>query len=605
MRLTGRHTVDMDFENLTYSVSDRKQGRRNILKGVSGSFRAGEVTAVLGPSGAGKTTLVNILSGLITSGSTGCIRTNGVAREMKRFRKMSSYIMQDDLLQPRLTVRESMEIAVELKLGHSVDEKDKAAVVHEVTSSLGLKSCMNTRSENLSGGQRKRLSVALELVSNPPVIFLDEPTTGLDIVAIKNMVNLLRMLAGQGRTIICTIHQPTASLLSFFNRLYVVADGYCVYQGSPSRLVPFMSNVNLQCPITHNPADFVIEVLHLDKENIKTMSRAIANGKQSEIEHNDNSIEVSDMISRSNKTENFEIDFYSTFNTQFRVLLKRRLIQISRNTTSLWIQLIHHIISAVLIGGIFFDIGQDANMIFVNFKFYICVMVFYLYTYIMVPVLLFPMEIKLLKREYFNRWYGLKSFYASLSVATLPTLIPMTALFAAITYFMTNQPIEVSRFGWFFAFCLLISICSESIGLTVGSIFKITNGSIVAPSTVAPLLALCVYGMGYGQAVGPLMTTIMNMSFLRFAIVGLTTNVYNDRPILSCSNNADYCHYRNPKLFLRDLGMEQSVFYVQVIGLASFAVFFKIIAFSALRFRLTTEFSNKILNYIAKVLRRK
>lgn len=80
--------------------------------------------------------------------------------------------------------------------------------------------------------------------------------SGLDIVAIKNMVNLLRMLAGQGRTIICTIHQPTASLLSFFNRLYVVADGYCVYQGSPSRLVPFMSNVNLQCPITHNPADF-------------------------------------------------------------------------------------------------------------------------------------------------------------------------------------------------------------------------------------------------------------------------------------------------------------------------------------------------------------
>lgn len=71
------------------------------------------------------------------------------------------------------------------------------------------------------------------------------------------------------------------------------------------------------------------------------MSRAIANGKQSEIEHNDNSIEVSDMISRSNKTENFEIDFYSTFNTQFRVLLKRRLIQISRNTVSIKLILLY------------------------------------------------------------------------------------------------------------------------------------------------------------------------------------------------------------------------------------------------------------------------
>ncbi|KAJ9582805.1 hypothetical protein L9F63_022846, partial [Diploptera punctata] len=656
--------------------------RRSILKSVNGKFRAGELTAIMGPSGAGKSTLMNILVGYVSSGVTGMIKTNGHPRQLKLFHKLCSYIMQEDLIQPYLSVQESMEIAANLKLG---THKNQPAKLHieEVLRTLGLLTCRDTRTECLSGGQKKRLSIALELVNNPPVIFLDEPTTGLDIFSIKQVLGLLKLLAQQGRTIICTIHQPSASHFELFDQVYIVAKGHCVYQGASNQLVPFLSTVGLNCPKHHKPSRLWVsteiifahpklssilnhlidnggnkifserttdtkshghhhsnsgrESLLLEMiqgefvDNVKCLSAEIQNGKL--CRRNENSTTESLELDSTGRgitkicrqetlavmpavfnhalmdtlDDSKDFEFPTSFSEQFLILLKRLFVQQARNTVALWIQLFHHVFSAILVGFIFLQMGEDASRVIANLKFCLCIVMFFLYTHIMTPVLLLPSAIKHMKREFFNRWYGLKAYYAALTVASFPPMITFGFIFCLVSYFLSSQPMDMNRFMAFFASGIAIGMASEAHGLIVGVIFSAMNGSIVAPASFSPLLALAVYGMGHGTSIETYMSFLMCLSYLRYGLVSIVLSIYgNNREKMMCGmNEYNYCHYEQPKLLLRDIGMSDVTIFGQILALIGFSFVYRTVAYLFLRYRLTSEFSNQILNYAAKILRHK
>eukprot|EP00102_Acyrthosiphon_pisum_P024791 XP_016662001.1 PREDICTED: ATP-binding cassette sub-family G member 4 isoform X2 [Acyrthosiphon pisum] len=256
--------VDLSFENLTYTVntfSKFKKVKKEILHGINGSFQSGQLTAIMGPSGCGKSTLLNVLAGYSISGSSGQVYLNDSLRDEKQMANISCYIQQDDYVRDLLTVRESMTVAAHLKLPTTVSAISKASQVEDLLDALGLSIHGDTVTKRLSGGQKKRLSIALELITNPSILFLDEPTTGLDSQSCSQFVSLMADLAhNQSRTMVCTLHQPSALLFEKFDQIYALSSGQCIYQGPPNFVIPYFAERTIVCPPYHNPADFLIEV---------------------------------------------------------------------------------------------------------------------------------------------------------------------------------------------------------------------------------------------------------------------------------------------------------------------------------------------------------
>ncbi|KAH9629714.1 hypothetical protein HF086_001527 [Spodoptera exigua] len=301
-----------------------------------------------------------------TSGMEGSITVNGMERNLSSFRKLSCYIMQDNQLHGNLTVEEAMAVATALKLPSATTSADKEEVIHEILETLGLSEHHKTMTSNLSGGQKKRLSIALELVNNPPIMFFDEPTSGLDSSSCFQCISLLKTLARGGRTIICTIHQPSARLFEMFDHLYTLADGQCVYQGSTGRLESKVPD--------YNNKKAMEESLNKEwnKNDLSQVQEKFRDGEplvvQMDSEKQDN-VDVALLGGEGSPRR------YATSElTQFWVTL-------------MYLRLFAHILVGFLIGALYYDIGDDGSKVLSNLGFLFFNMLFLMYTSMTITIL--------------------------------------------------------------------------------------------------------------------------------------------------------------------------------------------------------------------------
>ncbi|KAF9614056.1 hypothetical protein IFM89_014856 [Coptis chinensis] len=273
-----RYSVDIaEVINLSVSALEMKvQGmeadRLLLLKDISGAFRPGVLTALMGVSGAGKTTLMDVLAGRKTGGYIqGTITISGYPKKQETFARISGYCEQTDIHSPNVTVYESLVYSAWLRLPPEVDSATRKMFIEEVMELIELKPLRDALVglpgvNGLTTEQRKRLTIAVELVANPSIIFMDEPTSGLDARAAAIVMRTVRNTVDTGRTVVCTIHQPSIDIFDAFDELFLMKQGEETYVGplgeNACHLIKYFESINGIPKIKklYNPATWMLEV---------------------------------------------------------------------------------------------------------------------------------------------------------------------------------------------------------------------------------------------------------------------------------------------------------------------------------------------------------
>ncbi|RKP30927.1 hypothetical protein METBISCDRAFT_30524 [Metschnikowia bicuspidata] len=256
----------LSFANVSYTLA-MKNRRTKILDKIDGFVEPGQCLAILGGSGAGKTTLLDILAGKTKSGTVdGDIYVNGKVLNSADYRKIVGFVDQEDHLIPTLTVFETVLNSALLRLPRQMSTRQKIAKVVGVLNELRIFHIKDRVvgldfTRGISGGEKRRVSIACELVTSPSILFLDEPTSGLDAYNAKNVVESLVKLAKDfKRTIVFTIHQPRSNIVALFDKLILLSEGDMVYSGDMIHCNDFFGKNGHQCPLGYNIADYLIDI---------------------------------------------------------------------------------------------------------------------------------------------------------------------------------------------------------------------------------------------------------------------------------------------------------------------------------------------------------
>ncbi|XVF83159.1 hypothetical protein PTKIN_Ptkin16aG0111300 [Pterospermum kingtungense] len=260
-----RPLIEVSFKDLTLTLKGKD---KHLLRCVTGKIKPGRITAVMGPSGAGKTTFISALAGkAIGCKMTGLILINGKNESIRSYRKIIGYVPQDDIVHGNLTVEENLWFNAKCRLPAHLPKPDKVLVVERVIESLGLQMVRDSlvgtvEKRGISGGQRKRVNVGLEMVMEPSLLILDEPTSGLDSASSQQLLRALRHEALEGVNICMVLHQPSYSLFQMFDDLVLLAKGgLTVYHGSAKKAEEYFAGLGIHVPERVNPPDHFIDVL--------------------------------------------------------------------------------------------------------------------------------------------------------------------------------------------------------------------------------------------------------------------------------------------------------------------------------------------------------
>ncbi|WRX27625.1 ABC transporter-like [Theobroma cacao] len=428
-----RYFIDMPQEMKEQGINE---DRLELLKGVSGTFRPGVLTALMGVSGAGKTTLMDVLAGRKTGGYIeGTITVSGYPKKQETFARIFGYCEQNDIHSPYVTVYESLVYSAWLRLPLEVDSETRKIFVEEVMELVELSSLREALVglpgvNGLSLEQRKRLTVAVELMSNPSIIFMDEPTSGLDARAAAIVIRTVRNTVDTGRTVVCTIHQPSIDIFESFDEgiegVGKIKDGY----NPATWALEVTTSVQAALGINFNDVYRNSELYRRNKALIKELSTP----------------------SPGSKDLYFVTKYSQPFFIQFKACLWKQHCSYWRNTSYTAFRLFFTAFAALIFGSMFWDLGskwkrqQDlfnamgamyTSVIFIGVN----------NTFSVMPII--AVERTVFYRERAARMYSAMAYTLAQAMIELPYLFVQAVVFGVIIYAMIGFQWNAAKFFWY------------------------------------------------------------------------------------------------------------------------------------------------------------
>ncbi|XP_059630899.1 ABC transporter G family member 25 [Cornus florida] len=523
---TGGPTTSSD-ERSTATIQER-----TILNGITGMAYPGEILAVLGPSGSGKSTLLNALAGRLNGhGFTGSVLANN-RKPSKSVLKRTGFVTQDDVLYPHLTVRETLVFCSLLRLPKSLSRREKVSLAESVIAELCLSKCENTIIGNafvrgVSGGERKRVSIAHEMLVNPSLLILDEPTSGLDSTAAYRVVATLEAVARKGRTVVTSVHQPSSRVYQMFEKVVVLAEGRCIYFGKGSEAISYFESVGFSPSFPMNPADFLLDLANGVCQVDGLSEREKPNIKQSLVSAYNNLLaplvkaacmDTNTVIAPNDMTKLTQTHPHDecrrstrgsivTWFDQFTILLQRSLKE-RRHETFNSLRIFQVLAASFLAGFMWWHSDYQDIQDRLGLLFFIAIFwgVFPSFN----AVFAFPQERAIFMKERASGMYTLSSYFMARIVGDLPMELILPTMSFTIVYWMTGLKPDVGAFLLTLVVLLGYVLVSQGLGLALGA--AIMDAKQAATIVTVTMLAFVLTGGFYVHKMPTYITWIKYIS---------------------------------------------------------------------------------------------
>ncbi|ONM03570.1 ABC transporter G family member 34 [Zea mays] len=460
--------VDMPKEIANNGATEKKL---QLLQDVSGAFRPGVLTALMGITGAGKTTLLDVLAGRKTGGYIeGTIKIAGYPKKQETFSRISGYCEQSDIHSPNLTVHESLKFSAWLRLPSNVKPHQRDMFIEEVMSLVELTDLKNAMvgipgATGLSAEQRKRLTIAVELVASPSIIFMDEPTTGLDARAAAIVMRTVRKTVDTGRTVVCTIHQPSIEIFESFDELLLMKrGGQLIYSGSLGPLssnmikyfeaIPGVPKINKG----QNPAAWVLDISsHITEYEIGVDYAEIYRNSSL---YRENRLLIDELEQPEPNTDDlhFPQGYWQNFTTQCAACLWKQNCAYWKNSEHNVVRFINTFAVSIMFGVVFWKIGSNIKVeqdVFniLGIVYGSALFLGFMNCSILQPVV--AMERVVLYREKAAGMYSTMAYAIAQVAVELPYMLVQVLIFSSIVYPMIGFQLSAAKFFWFFLYLVM------------------------------------------------------------------------------------------------------------------------------------------------------